>query len=448
MLQKEHKVMRIGFVGIGKLGKPVATVMALKDHDVMCYDVNPNNMNKEFTEIEADDNGNPNGFKDMLAKADLKFGSLQDVITHGEIIFTAIQTPHAEQYGGHVRVPKDAVDFDYSYLIDCIKNINACEINEPKVVVIISTVLPTTIREKILPLITNPNIKIVYNPYFIAMSTVVPDFLHPEFVLIGVDDPMAAAKLCDFYNTLYSEPSDMCWSGDLTLIDKKTTYACMTIEEAELVKVAYNFFISSKINYANFLMEICHKLKNMNVDVITNTLAKATKRIISNKYMTGGMGDGGNCHPRDAIAMRYLSQKIGMDYDFSGMIMQTREKQTEWLANLIKEQSEKTKLPIVILGKAFKENMALTGGSPAILLSNLLQEAAIPHTHYDPLVDKDKSFKLIPAVYFIATKHNIFKNYLFPEGCVILDPFRYLKHLAHCPKLTYIPIGDSTNENP
>ena len=828
MLQKEHKVMKIGFVGIGKLGKPVATVMALKDHDVMCYDVNPNNMNKEFTEIEADDNGNPNGFKDMLAKADLKFGSLQDVITHGEIIFTAIQTPHAEQYGGHVRVPKDAVDFDYSYLIDCIKNINACEINEPKVVVIISTVLPTTIREKILPLITNPNIKIVYNPYFIAMSTVVPDFLHPEFVLIGVDDPMAAAKLCDFYDTLYSEPSDMCWSGDLTLIDKKTTYACMTIEEAELVKVAYNFFISSKINYANFLMEICHKLKNMNVDVITNTLAKATKRIISNKYMTGGLGDGGNCflpnqlvftaegpkpikdikfgelvltengklemvmntycrhykgkiiklrgkglqpcyltpehtvyvskdlrskykttskgkavvkydnkkplpentsamlaveaekltkdyyllfpnpqthcnsadyidldinsiyayielagyylsegsvdgrrgkapnrtafsmgtheqedlrrisdlieilggnptrnksktskgesvrvsnkyltnqlvndfgklaatkripawlvfgdlnlctlliksmwrgdgsshsegfsystispnlaygihlilkrlgipstlnehkahvgkdgtphrisfdvkvsnaayigklaeitekdikhkmqekrysnsifekggyyyhhvteikeldyegnvhnlnvgtshkyvtnaglvancHPRDAIAMRYLSQKIGMDYDFSGMIMQTREKQTEWLANLIKEQSEKTKLPIVILGKAFKENMALTGGSPAILLSNLLQEAAIPHTHYDPLVDKDKSFKLIPAVYFIATKHNIFKNYLFPEGCVILDPFRYLKHLAHCPKLTYIPIGDSTNENP
>lgn len=445
--------MKVGFVGIGKLGKPVATVMALKGHDVMCYDVNPNNMNKEFTEIEADDKGNPNGFKDMLAKADLKFGSLQEVITHGEIIFTAIQTPHAPQYEGHVRVPKDAVDFDYSYLIDCVKQINACEINEPKVIVIISTVLPTTVREKILPLITNSNIKIVYNPFFIAMSTVVPDFLNPEFVLIGVHDEWAKNKLCEFYDTIYSKPSDLCWSGEPNLIDRTTIYACMTIEEAELVKVAYNFFISSKINYANFLMQICHKLENMNVDVITDTLAKATKRIISNKYMTGGMGDGGNCHPRDAIAMRYLSQKIGMDYDFSGMIMQTREKQTEWLASLIKEQAEKTKLPIVILGKAFKENMALTGGSPAILLSNILTEMGITHAQYDPLTGKgdvnmlntlftyNNTMQLRPAIYFIATKHDIFKTYEFPSRSVILDPFRYLTHLRNKSNLIYIPIG-------
>lgn len=416
--------MKVGFVGIGKLGKPVATVMVLKGHDVMCYDVNPNNMNKEFTEIEADDKGNPNGFKNMLAKADLKFGSLQEVITHAELLFVAVQTPHHPKYEGAEKVPDEPKDFDYTYLIDCMKQINTCKIDSPKAIAIISTVLPTTVRTKVLPEVTNPNIKIIYNPHFIAMSTVVPDFLNPEFVLIGRYDAWAEKVLVDFYNTIYNN---------------KIPFAIMSLEEAELVKVSYNFYISTKINYANFLMEICHKLSNTNVDTITNTLAMATKRIVSSKYMSGGMADQGGCHIRDCAAMRALCKRLNMTCDYSNTVLQIREKQTGWLGKLIAEQKEKTGLPIIILGRAFKENMRLINGSCALLLQQILREDfGLESTSYDPLIDID-ALTMIPAIYFVATKHDIFKTYKFSNGSVVLDPFRYLK--LNQEGVTYIPIG-------
>ena len=91
-----------------------------------------------------------------------------------------------------------------------------------------------------------------------------------------------------------------------------------------------------KIVYANVMMEICHKLAGtMNVDAVTDAMKLATNRLVSPKYLSAGMGDGGGCHPRDNIAMSWLARKLDLSYDFFDSLMSAREKQTEWLGELM-----------------------------------------------------------------------------------------------------------------
>ena len=106
-----------------------------------------------------------------------------------EIIFVAVQTPHDPKYEGITKLPDERVDFDYTYLVNCIKNLSKYvdENGEEKIVVIISTVLPGTIRKHVIPIMSE-KIKLCYNPFFIAMGTTIKDFLDPEFVLFGVYD--------------------------------------------------------------------------------------------------------------------------------------------------------------------------------------------------------------------------------------------------------------------
>ena len=164
--------------------------------------------------------------------------------------------------------------FRYRYLVRSIKDISAV-VKRETVVAINSTVLPGTIRRHIKP-VASPSLRLCYNPFFIAMGTTMRDFLHPEFVLLGVDDPGSAAGVEAFYAALTEAP-----------------ICRMSIDSAELTKVAYNTYIGLKIVFANTLMEICHKSPGANVDDVTGALKRAHRRLISPQYLDGGMGDAG-----------------------------------------------------------------------------------------------------------------------------------------------------------
>jgi UDPglucose 6-dehydrogenase len=164
-----------------------------------------------------------------------------------------------------------------------------------------------------------------------------------------------------------------------------------------------------KIVFSNTLMEMCHKV-GANVDEVLGGLKLANNRIISTKYLSGGMGDGGGCHPRDNIAMSWLADKINLSHNFFEDIMEARENQTEFLANLILEHEG----PYYILGKTFKEETNLILGSPAILLGNMLKEKNVEFVHYDPFIDSDKP-NFEKGTYFIATRHSEFRDFKFPN---------------------------------
>lgn len=152
------------------------------------------------------------------------------------------------------------------------------------------------------------------------MGTVYNDITSPEFVLLGAHDAEAAVLVREFFKTIHEAPVFE-----------------TTVENAELIKVSYNTFIGMKVAYANTIMELCHHLPNTNVDAVTAAISLAGKRLLSPAYLTGGMGDGGGCHPRDNIAMSWLAQKHGLSFNFFDSIMMAREKQTDFLADLIQE---------------------------------------------------------------------------------------------------------------
>lgn len=406
--------MKIGFLGLGKLGLPCALAVDMKGHDVMGYDINPNVLQKERVPYrETGPNGEPS-IEPILKASRLRFAkSVRELVKHSEIIFVPIQTPHEERYEGITRLPGERKDFIYRWLIEGLRTLSEeiAAVGEDRIVVVISTVLPGTMRKHIFPVL-NGHVKICYNPFFIAMGTTMRDFLHPEFALLGVRDEGAAKRVEEFYRTVIDAP----------------VYRT-SIENAEAIKVAYNTYISMKITFANTWMEICHKLPGTDVDAVTGALALANTRIMSPKYLKGGMGDGGGCHPRDNIALSWLARKLDLSYDFFESLMTARERQTEWLAELMEsfDPPGGERMLKVIVGKSFKPETNITVGSPAMLLKNLLQERGHDVEMYDPYVDVGAPVPRYPAsIFLVGTNHPDFVDFKFPKGSIVIDPWRYI----------------------
>jgi UDPglucose 6-dehydrogenase len=400
--------MNIGFLGLGKLGLPCALAIEKKGHKIYGFDID-----KKVKKI-LDEKKLPyreEGAQELLDTHSIIWSDISQVVNNSDIIFVPIQTPHNEKYEGVTRIPEERVDFDYSFLIEGMKNLSKEIDNQPneKIVVIISTVLPGTIRNQIKPLLCD-KLKLCYNPFFIAMGTTINDFMNPEFVLFGVDDENAYNVVTNFYSTLHNKP----------------IYKC-TIEEAEMIKVSYNTYITMKICLANTIMELSHKLNNINCDNVMKGLFMANQRLISTKYLLGGMGDGGGCHPRDNIALSWLAQKENLSFDWYSNLMECREKQTEWLADLLIEKRNQHNLPIVILGKTFKKETNLIVGSTAILLKNILDEKNIIVEMFDPWIDSEEPPINKKSIFFIGTNHDAFLDYQFPSGSIVIDPWRFMK---------------------
>lgn len=405
--------MKIGMIGLGKLGLPVAVTMAMKGHDVLGFDKVPvrmTNLPQEYQEAGPDGTGD---FNEWLQRSSIRFGSLSDVVAHSEIVFVAVQTPHDPMYEGITRLPDERVDFDYTHLREAVRQINQ-ENQQPLIVAIISTVLPGTTDAHIKTFVgTNTNIKVVYNPSFIAMGTTMRDFLNPEFVLVGTDDDEAAETMRTFYKTIGPAPVKR-----------------MSIVSAELTKVAYNTYISLKIAFANTVMEICDKFKAADCDDVMDSLKAATVRLISPAYLTGGMGDGGGCHPRDNIAMSWLAKTQGLSFDLFEAAMLCREKQAQWLARMLRDEHKRSELSVVILGKAFKPETNLIDGSSAILVGNILKEWNIEVIYADDNVRTAVTEWMATrsrGIYLIGCRHDRYATIVFPKGSVIIDPHRFVQ---------------------
>jgi UDPglucose 6-dehydrogenase len=367
--------MKIGFIGIGKLGRDAAEVMNDAGHEVFGYDVHE--------------------------RFDLSFEmkkTIEEVCFEREIIFVAVPTPHDPLYDGKYPTSHlEPKDFDYNIVKEVLTEINN-HTNKTQLVVLISTVLPGTIRKEFIPLCVN--FRFIYNPYLIAMGTVKEDMINPEMIIIGTEDGSYtgdANLLINFYKTF---------------VNVETRFEVGTWDEAEAIKIFYNTFISTKIVLVNMVQDVAEKKGNINVDVVTKALEKSTKRIVSPYYMKAGMGDGGGCHPRDNIALRTLSSELG--YDIFDTIMKAREKQAENLANKLGELSKKYQLPVVILGKSYKPDVEYTEGSTSILTSYFLEKQGIEFKF-----DSEPEV----AIYLLAHR-NKFYEYPYPNGSVILDVWR------------------------
>ena len=393
---------KIGFVGIGKLGLDCAEVFAEK-HEVRGYDIYPRTSDS------------------------VKVCGIEELVNQSEWIFIAVPTPHAEGYDGSVpsshMTPRD---FGHDAVVDAINKINQFATTSKKVV-LISTVLPGTTRKMFVPVL-DPRHQFVYNPYLIAMGSVKWDMVNPEMIMLGTEDGNltgVAGELRDLYETI---------------MQNNPRYEIGTWDECEAIKIFYNTFISAKVGLVNMIQDFAMKIGHINVDVVTNALARSTMRIMGPKYMTAGMGDAGACHPRDNIALRWLAEEYDIGYDLFDTVMHARELQAKNLALFLVDQAQRYSLPIVIHGKAYKPDVEYCIGSYSTLVGFYVREAGLPVVYVDPLAD-DRTHCLDtidgPAVFLWAHNRKITYEYTgntpdtqpyceIQPGSIIVDPWRKL----------------------
>lgn len=249
--------MKIAMIGCGKLGLPCAEVMS-QQYDVVGYDV----------------------VKDPAAQIPL-LDSIEETVKDRDFIFVAVPTPHDPVYGGSKPIADlPTKDFDYSIVQEVLTEINKY-VTQEQLVVLISTVLPGTVRTHLRPCITNA--RFIYNPYLIAMGSVKWDMVNPECLIIGTEDGSEtgdAKLLSNFY---------------IPIMENTPRINVGTWDEAEAIKVFYNTFISAKLGLVNMIQDVAEKNGNINVDVVTDALKAATQRITGPRYLTAGLGDAGAC---------------------------------------------------------------------------------------------------------------------------------------------------------
>lgn len=375
----------ITFLGVGKLGKDCAEVFASKGHTVNGYDIN---------EFESE----------YITQ---KY-TMEEAVRGAEIIFVALPTPHHEDYDG--RYPTSDLepkDFDYTILKNVVEEANQYCTKE-QLMVIISTTMPGTIREQIAPLTSN--VRLVYNPYLIALGSIRGDVVNPEMIMIGTesgDIDKDAHELIGFYNSV---------------MENDPRIEIFTWEECELTKIFYNTFISAKVVLVNLVQDLSNKVGNSNVDNITGALSRCDSVIMGPKYMKAGMGDGGPCHPRDMITVRWIAQKYNLGYDLFGSIMTARERQALLMAEYL--MTTANGLPVCIVGTAYKKGVPFEFGSSSIMVGHYLKEIGCDVSYYDP--DMCNTIDAgVNRVYLLA--HGDDYNIDFTDNSIIVDPWRTYK---------------------
>ena len=402
---------KVAMIGVGKLGEPCAEAMS-QYHDVVGYDVLPRTPVFPVKE------------------------TIEEAVKDRDIVFVAAPTPHHAQYDGRYPTSHlDNKDFDYTIVKSILQEVNK-HVTQKQLVVLISTVLPGTVRRELRPLITNA--RFAYNPYLIAMGTVKWDFLNPEMVMIGTRDGDLtgdAKELRTFYESI---------------MENNPRYEIGTWDECECIKVFYNTFISANLSLVNMIKDVALKQGNINVDVVTDALARSTQRIMGPQYMTAGMGDGGACHPRDNIALRYMSEKLDLGYDLFDSIMNAREKQAQNMAEFLIETAKEHDLPILIHGEAYKPNVPYKDGSYSILVRHFCEQAGYYPIVVDPFTSPQKGpFKAVVLLAHSASTTYKYTQQVYEDsmycllesGSVIVDPWR--KYETESNEYTVIHYGNT-----
>lgn len=368
-------------IGVGKLGQDCAEVMA-EHYDVVGYDIVQRSPTFPMK------------------------STIQEAVADRDIIFIAAPTAHDPIYGGETptsHLPNK--DFDYTTVIDILTEVNR-HVNKNQLVVLISTVLPGTVRNILEPCITNA--RFIYNPYLIAMGTIKWDMVNPEMIIIGSEDGSLTddvQELIDFYRVF---------------MQNSPRYEVGTWDEAESIKIFYNTFISTKLALVNMIQDVAQTNGNINSDVVTGALARSTQRIMGPQYMKSGMGDGGACHPRDNIALRFLAERLDLGYDLFDAIMKAREVQAENMAQFCLTHGTN----ITIVGKAYKPGVSYTNGSPSLLVGYYIEQLGGSVNYYDPHTS-DLDLKTDwTQVYLIGYLEDYVMNIDYPKHSTIIDPWR------------------------
>jgi UDPglucose 6-dehydrogenase len=357
--------MKISVIGLGKLGTPLAAVLASKGHTVVGVDVNP-----DFVRLLASGKApvEEPGIQKLVGENRGRLsatGDIEAAILATDVSFIIVPTPSDNQGG-----------FSNKYVLSAIAAIGQAlrKKRDYHVVNVTSTVMPGSTGGEIRRALESSSAREVgatvglcYNPEFVALGSVVRDMLFPDMILVGESDSRAGAVLAEIYESVCeNDPPVM----------------HMNWVNAEITKISINTYVTTRISYANMLSDICERLPGADVDVVTKALGADSR--IGKKYLKGALGYGGPCFPRDNVAFSHLARGLGARADLAEATDSLNRYQIERLAaaatRLLDGGSK-----VGILGLSYKPETAVIEESQGLALAARLSEDRREVYVHDPM---------------------------------------------------------------
>jgi len=434
-------------IGLGKLGTSMMAAIANRGFRVIGVDVNPRSV--ELVNAGHAPVWETNLEETIAANKERLRATLdhREAILGSDLTFVVVPTP-SDNRGA----------FSLQYAAWAFREIGRAlkEKEGYHLVVLTSTVLPGSTRYGLLPILEQESGKtcgrdfgLCYNPEFIALGSVIHDFLNPDFVLIGEFDERSGSMLEAFY---------------AQILENQAPCARMSIENAELTKIAVNTYVTTKITFANMLAELCELIPGGNIDVVTNALG--LDRRIGHKYLKGALGYGGPCFPRDNVALSFIARALGSSADLA----EVTDRMNRTLPNRVIERLKpliRKGMTVAVLGLAYKPGSHVVEESQGIYLARLLAGLGVRVLGYDPLANEMARVELQDQalilesleecisqadMVLITTPDPIFRSLTaadFDENSsvIVVDFWRILeKELAGRENIRYIPVGRSLDD--
>ena len=356
--------MRVAVVGLGKLGAPLAAVLASKGYDAVGIDLSPETvrlLNDGRAPVEEP------GLQELVSGSRERLTATTDLAAAGDAEVTILLVPTPSDERGA---------FSNEHLLGAVEQIGAGLRGRDAyhVVVVGSTVMPGSCETEIRPALESASgrrvgdtLGLCYSPEFIALGSVIRDMLEPDMVLIGESDPRAG----EVHGQLYAG-----------ICENDPPVRRMSLVNAELTKIAVNTYVTMKISYANTLADMCERLPGADVEVVTDALGLDTR--IGPKYLRGAISYGGPCFPRDNKAFGVLARDIGAQSRLAEATDAVNVAQTDRLARIVQSRLEAGS-SVGILGLTYKPDTGVIEESPGLALARLLGSAGYEVHLYDPV---------------------------------------------------------------
>jgi UDPglucose 6-dehydrogenase len=372
--------LKICMIGAGYVGLVSAVCFSEFGWNVVCVD-------KEADKVASLTRGEvpiyEPGLDDLLAR-NIKGGRLsftQDLAqatADADLIFLAVGTP-MRRGDGHA---------DLSYVYAAVEEI-APHLKKFTVITTKSTVPVGTSREierRLKALRPDADFAVCSNPEFLREGSAIHDFMHPDRVLVGTDDPRAKTVMERLYKPLALRKAPLMFVGR---------------ESAELAKYAANAFLAMKISFINEIADLCEEV-GANVQEVATAIGKDGR--IGDKFLHPGPGYGGSCFPKDVSALARIGREHRMPLTLVEQVGRINDERKIAMAARIEKAAggslrDKT---VAVLGVTFKPNTDDMRDAPSLIIVPMLQEKGATVRAYDPQGQKHGG-PLLPGVVWVES---------------------------------------------
>ena len=278
--------MKIGLIGAGRLGICLALLMENAGYDVLVSDIREDyvdDLNKKIiSSSEPFVQEHLKQTKYLEATTDNK-----RVIAECDIIFTLVATPSLEDGS-----------YDVGSVWDVVRDFQEFQDVSGKTLVVGCTTNPGDCA-KFQEQLRSYDVSVIYNPEFIAQGSIIKDLTHADMVLLGGDNEKVLDTLSEIYKKIQVN---------------KPVISIMSSTSAEIVKIAINCYMTTKISFANMIGEVLvlSGLEN-EIEQVLSSIASDSR--IGSKYLKYGFGFGGPCLPRDNRAFGKYAENLGLKYN-------------------------------------------------------------------------------------------------------------------------------------